>query len=89
MLPLTSSLYVTGKLASTDQVVVDIGTGYWIEMKSDKGVDYCKRKVNALKENIDGLSGVIRDRQNALMQVSQVLSEKMAALQLAQQQQKK
>ena len=31
LVPLTSSLYVPGKLASTDVVLVDIGTGFYVE----------------------------------------------------------
>ena len=30
MLPLTSSVYVNGTLASKDSVLVDIGTGYYM-----------------------------------------------------------
>ena len=32
LLPLTSSVYVAGTLASADTVLVDIGTGYYIEV---------------------------------------------------------
>lgn len=32
MLPLTSSVYVNGTLASKESVLVDIGTGYFIEV---------------------------------------------------------
>lgn len=31
MLPLTSSVYVNGTLASNETVLIDIGTGYYIE----------------------------------------------------------
>jgi prefoldin alpha subunit len=31
LVPLTSSLYVPGKLANVEKVVVDIGTGYYAE----------------------------------------------------------
>jgi prefoldin alpha subunit len=31
LVPLTSSLYVPGKLANVEKVVVDIGTGYYVE----------------------------------------------------------
>ena len=32
LLPLTSSVYVAGALASSETVLVDIGTGYYIEV---------------------------------------------------------
>lgn len=31
LLPLTSSLYVPGRLADTEKVLVDVGTGYCVE----------------------------------------------------------
>ena len=31
LIPLTSSLYVPGKLKTTETVIVDIGTGYFVE----------------------------------------------------------
>ena len=31
LVPLTTSLYVPGTLASKDKVVVDVGTGYYVE----------------------------------------------------------
>lgn len=32
LLPLTGSLYVTGRVASVEKVIVDIGTGYFAEV---------------------------------------------------------
>jgi hypothetical protein len=34
MLPLTPSLYVNGSVASTEKVLVDIGTGYFVEVRA-------------------------------------------------------
>ena len=34
MVPLTSSLYVSGVLDSTEKVLVDIGTGYYVEVRA-------------------------------------------------------
>lgn len=31
LVPLTSSLYVPGTLADTDNVIVDVGTGFYVE----------------------------------------------------------
>lgn len=32
LVPLTASLYASGTLANTDNVLVDVGTGYFIEV---------------------------------------------------------
>lgn len=34
LVPLTGSLYVPGKLASKDTVIVDVGTGFYVEKVS-------------------------------------------------------
>lgn len=39
-------LYVLGKIVVVDKVLFDVGTGYFIEYDIEKGIDYCKRKVN-------------------------------------------
>jgi prefoldin alpha subunit len=43
LVPLTSSLYVKGKLADREKVIVDVGTGFYVEkvkysLKRSKGV---------------------------------------------------
>jgi prefoldin alpha subunit len=58
LVPLTKSLYAPGKLGATDRVLVDVGTGYFIEYSPSGGVDYCKRKLLMLRENLDKLGEV-------------------------------
>lgn len=42
LVPLTSSLYVPGKLADANKVLVDVGTGYYVE-RVGKGCEVSKR----------------------------------------------
>lgn len=58
MVPLTDSLYAPGKVGSTDSVLLDIGTGYFVEYSPADGADYCKRKVLLLRENVEKLGEV-------------------------------
>ncbi|XWS39600.1 hypothetical protein CRYUN_Cryun18bG0069200 [Craigia yunnanensis] len=55
LVPLTASLYVPGTLDDADKVLVDIGTGYFVEKTMAEGKDYCERKINLLKSNFDQL----------------------------------
>uniref|UniRef100_A0A164SME0 Prefoldin subunit 5 n=1 Tax=Daucus carota subsp. sativus TaxID=79200 RepID=A0A164SME0_DAUCS len=55
LVPLTASLYVPGTLDDSDKVLVDVGTGYFIEKTMLEGKDYCERKINLLKSNYDQL----------------------------------
>ncbi|CAL8462814.1 g2347 [Coccomyxa elongata] len=83
LLPLTSSLYVAGTLASTDNVLVDIGTGYYMEKSTEEGIDYCKRKVMYLKEKLDQIGAAIKDKQRVLAEVNGALGRKMQQTQKA------
>ncbi|XP_050275939.1 prefoldin subunit 5 isoform X2 [Quercus robur] len=55
LVPLTASLYVPGTLDDADKVLVDVGTGYFIEKTTAEGKDYCDRKINLLRSNFDQL----------------------------------
>ncbi|KAL5568813.1 hypothetical protein UlMin_025388 [Ulmus minor] len=59
LVPLTASLYVAGTLDDTNNVLVDVGTGYFIEKTMVEGKDYCERKINLLRSNFDQLVEVV------------------------------
>ncbi|KXZ52719.1 hypothetical protein GPECTOR_8g113 [Gonium pectorale] len=79
MMPLTSSLYVSGEVADVEKVLVDIGTGYYVEMATDVAAKYYDRRVKTLHENINTVQSTLRERNNMLMHVQAVLQEKAAA----------
>ncbi|XP_076380385.1 prefoldin subunit 5-like [Megalopta genalis] len=45
LVPLTGPMYVTGKLADTNNVLEDIGTGYFAEKSVAEAKDYFDRRV--------------------------------------------
>lgn len=51
LVPLTGSLYIPGALSKVDTVLVDIGTGYFVEKDLQAGVAYFGRKLEYLKTN--------------------------------------
>lgn len=46
-------MYVPGKIQDTEKVVIDIGTGYYVEKDLDSAKDYFKRKVEFVSEQIE------------------------------------
>jgi prefoldin alpha subunit len=80
LVPLTGSLYVPGKLGIVDKVLMDIGTGYFVEKSPEQGVDYCKRKINLVRENMEKLIEVITEKRKQAMQVTQTFQAKMQAM---------
>ncbi|PNW75340.1 hypothetical protein CHLRE_12g523150v5 [Chlamydomonas reinhardtii] len=81
MLPLTSSLYVPGEVADVEKVLVDVGTGYYVEMCIAEAAKYFDRRIKTLQENIGIVQQTLNDRRNVLMTVQAMLQEKMAAQQ--------
>ncbi|KAF5828211.1 Prefoldin subunit-domain-containing protein [Dunaliella salina] len=80
LLPLTQSLYVSGSVASTDQVLVDIGTGYYVEMSSEQAQDYYKRKFDKLQEMMQGVNEVLKGKQSQLLQIKKALADRVQSM---------
>ena len=51
MVPLTSSLYVPGIMEDNENVLVEVGAGYFVEKSAEKAKEYCEKKVKMLNEN--------------------------------------
>lgn len=66
LVPLTTSLYVPGRLASADTVLVDVGTGFYVEKSAAEAVDFYERKIKDLEASLKDLEGVIQDKGNNL-----------------------
>ena len=66
LVPLTPSLYVPGKLASTETVLVDIGTGFYVEKTPPAAQDFYKRKVEELGKNLVDLEKIVQGKQGNL-----------------------
>ena len=45
-------MYVPGKMGDTSSVLVDIGTGYFVEKNIEDAKDYFKRRVNYVTEKM-------------------------------------
>ena len=79
LVPLTSSMYVRGSLADTEKLLVDIGTGYYVEKSVSGGEDFCKRKVALLQEHLQKVADAIAQKQQQEQQVVAALSAKQRA----------
>ncbi|GAB7361038.1 hypothetical protein MBLNU230_g1079t1 [Neophaeotheca triangularis] len=77
LVPLTSSLYVPGTLASTEHVLVDVGTGFYVEKDVESARKFYERKVEELGGNVKGLEEVVNGKAQNLRVVEEVLRQKM------------
>ncbi|KMT02582.1 hypothetical protein BVRB_9g202690 [Beta vulgaris subsp. vulgaris] len=80
LVPLTASLYVPGTLDDADKVLVDVGTGYFVEKTMLEGKDYCQRKINLLKSNHEQLVEVASKKKVIADEAGVVLQAKLKQL---------
>lgn len=80
LVPLTASLYVPGRLDDADKVLVDVGTGYFIEKTMAEGKDYCERKINLLRSNFDQLVEVASKKKGVADEAGVILQAKLKQL---------
>ena len=66
MVPLTASLYVPGTVTDTEKVLVDIGTGYFVEKNVSDAQSLLDRKIAVIVANADNLQQVARQKQKNL-----------------------
>ncbi|PWN99445.1 putative prefoldin subunit 5, partial [Tilletiopsis washingtonensis] len=76
LVPLSASLYVPGRLRSTHTVIVDVGTGYFVEKDVESAATMYDGKVAALEANLQELQATILRKEDNLRVVRDVLTVK-------------
>jgi len=79
LVPLTTSLYVPGKLADTEKVLVDVGTGFYVEKDRDSAKEFYEDKVKDLAGSLSELEKIVVGKQDNLRFVEEVLRDKIVA----------
>jgi len=85
LVPLTSSMYVTGQLTNIETVLVDVGTGYYVEMKIAAAKDYYQRKVEFLTQQMEKIQPALQEKYQMKEVIVEVLQSKVQAQLAAQQ----
>jgi prefoldin alpha subunit len=86
LVPLTSSLYVPGKLTDHEHVLVDVGTGFFVEKGIDDAKDFYERKVKDLGDSLKDLEGVVEGKARNVRLVEEVMRVKVMNAQSQEQQ---
>ena len=71
LVPLTNSLYVPGTLASTKTVVVDVGTGFYVEKTTEQATKFYQGKTEELGTNIKHLETIVNSKGQNLRLVEE------------------
>jgi len=84
MVPMTSSLYVPGKLKDTNSLVIDIGTGYFVEKDRKEAIEYFQRKIEFIGKQMETIQGYLKQKYMAKQKVDETLQVKIQQLQAQQ-----
>ncbi|XP_023721934.1 prefoldin subunit 5 isoform X2 [Cryptotermes secundus] len=79
MVPLTGSMYVPGKIANGKSVIIDIGTGYFVQKDINGAKDYFKRKVSVVEEHIEKVMQLSMEKNELSKVVGQKIQLKLQA----------
>ncbi|KAG0127734.1 Prefoldin subunit-domain-containing protein [Tuber indicum] len=79
LVPLTTSLYVPGTLSDTENVLVDVGTGYYVEKSAADAEKFYAEKVKTLTENLGELEKIIAQKRQNVQVVENVFRQKVMA----------
>ena len=71
LVPLTTSLYVPGTLASREKVLVDVGTGFFVEKTTEDAKVFYQAKIKELTQNLKDLEGILQGKANNLRMVEE------------------
>ncbi|KAJ1333835.1 prefoldin alpha subunit [Microdochium nivale] len=79
LVPLTNSLYVRGTLTNANHVLVDVGTGFYIEKSIESAAQFYQSKVTQVGGSLKELEAIVQGKTNNVRLIEDVLRQKMAA----------
>ncbi|KAK6471202.1 prefoldin subunit 5 [Huso huso] len=84
LVPLTSSMYVPGTLSDVEHVLVDVGTGYYVEKNVEDTKEFFKRKIDFLTKQIEKIQPALQEKHSMKQAVIEVMNMKIQQLQAQQ-----
>ncbi|KAJ2664682.1 subunit of tubulin prefoldin [Coemansia sp. RSA 1200] len=87
LIPLSNSLYVPGKLSNIESVVVDVGTGYYVEKLTKDASGYYDGKIDYVQENAKKIQETVEQKQASYRGLLEIMQFKLTQQQRQQQQQ--
>jgi prefoldin alpha subunit len=77
MIPLTNSVFVPGKVGDCKSVLVNIGTGYFVERPVPGAKSHCEERSRVLAGNISQFAKLLGEKRNNLEMCMMILQKKL------------
>ena len=81
LVPITESLYVTGKAVANKRPIIELGTGYFAETSVEKADAFFNRRIQRLNAQQEQLSTAFKEKQQQYKMVVNVANQKIRASQ--------
>lgn len=78
LVPLNSSLYVEGVATETDKVIVELGTGYFVEKNIPDAIELMDRKLALVSSSISAVEISSIDKRKTLDKIVQFIQYKIS-----------
>ncbi|CAD2091792.1 prefoldin subunit 5, putative [Plasmodium vinckei lentum] len=65
-IPLTSLVYIPGKIVDTENFLVHMGTNYYVQRNSDQTIEYFDNKIKKLNEKIKKIKVTLIEKRNEI-----------------------
>ena len=79
LVPVTSSLYVPGETTPLETVMVDVGTGYYIEKSIPEATSFIDRKLHLIQGQAVKVAQAMQIKQQGLQGTIQAMNSKIMA----------
>ena len=86
LVPITSSLYVPGETSKLDTVLIDVGTGYYIEKSGPEAQAFLDRKIHLITGQAVKVAQAMQIKQEGLQGTVQAMNSKITQYQQQQKQ---
>ncbi|XP_059479679.1 prefoldin subunit 5 [Neocloeon triangulifer] len=81
LVPLTGSMYVSGKVLDSNNALINIGTGYYIEKDIEGAKDYFDRKVKFVTEQMEKIQSIGIEKSKIRDSIADMMQAMMAQMQ--------
>jgi len=78
LIPLTNSVFVRGNLGDCKNVLVNIGTGYFVERPVSGAKDHCDERSRVLTGNVTQFAKILAEKRQNLEMCMLILQQKLS-----------
>ncbi|XP_045690590.1 prefoldin subunit 5-like isoform X2 [Phyllostomus hastatus] len=80
LVPLTSSMYVPGKLHDGEHTLIYVGTGCYVEKTPEDAKDFFERKTDFLTKQMEKIQPALKEKHARKQAVMETMSQKIQQL---------